>query len=298
MTLVIGTRGSELALTQSRHVAALLERAGVASTLQIIRTKGDEVTHLSFDKIEGKGFFTKELEEALLAGRIDLAVHSLKDLPTESPAGLVVAAMPAREDARDCLIVRRERHEAAGAVLPLRQGARVGTSAVRRRAQLTFLRPDLQVVDLRGNVPTRVRRLSEGAYDAIVLARAGLNRLNLDLSSFETWVLPPELFVPAPAQGMLALQVRAADTQVLTPVAALHDSEAAALVQAERAVLAQMGGGCHVPLGAHAIRQDADFAMHLFWAHPQTSLAPRRLTVAATDPGALPPAALTAVRAP
>jgi len=169
--LTIGTRGSDLALMQTGWVAGQLRRLGVDTRIEIIRTQGDDVQHLSFDKIEGKGFFTKEIEDALLDAKVDLAVHSLKDLPTDSPPGLAIAALPQREDPRDCLLIRRESYDQAGEKLPLLEGASIGTSAVRRKAQVAFLRPDLCSIDLRGNVPTRVERLREGRYDAILLAR-------------------------------------------------------------------------------------------------------------------------------
>lgn len=283
--IVIGTRGSDLALTQSRWVAAQLKARGVESRLEIIRTKGDETTHLSFDKIEGKGFFTKEIEDALLAKTVDLAVHSLKDLPTENPPGLLVAAIPQREDPRDCLLVRRNAYVSENPVLPLQTGAQVGTSAVRRRAQLKALRPDLVVNDLRGNVPTRVRRLQEGRYDAIILAQAGLQRLGLDLTAFACLPLPPTQFVPAPGQGALALQVRADDAATRAVVEPLHDASIAECVLAERHLLERLEGGCHVPLGAHAFCDVSGIHFLAFWGESPESA--RRLKLTGDDAMAL-----------
>ena len=250
--IVIGTRGSDLALTQAHWIAACLQARGVPSRLEIIRTQGDRVQHLSLDKLEGKGFFTKEIEDALLAKHVDLAVHSLKDLPTEDTPGLSVVAIPQREDVRDCLLTQKSAHAADGGVLTLVSGGRVGTSAVRRKALLLHLRPDLQPVDLRGNVPTRVNRLREQRYDAVVLAQAGLSRLQLDLQDFVVTLLPPHLFVPAPGQGALALQMRTDDPAKVALVLPLHDAAAAGCVDTERLLLKLVGGGCHTPLGAHA----------------------------------------------
>lgn len=253
----LGTRGSDLALWQARHVQALLAaRAGVEASLEIIRTEGDR-QQKSLGEMEGVGFFTREIEEALLERRIDLAVHSHKDLPTDSPAGLAIAAVPERGPVEDCLLVRPEAWDEGEGGLPLRRGATVGTGSARRIAQLLALRPDLRPVGLRGNVPTRVRRCAEGDFDAVVLARAGLERLGLDLSPLRARVLPVETFVPAPAQGALAIQVRSAggpgpDADLAAAVRLLHDEPAARRVEAERLLLASFAGGCNLPLGAHA----------------------------------------------
>ena len=260
----IGTRGSDLALAQANGVAERLRALGAEVTLEIIRTQGDDNTHLSFEKLEGKGFFTKEIEDALLAGHTDLAVHSLKDLPTESPQGLVIAAIPSREDVRDCLLVRREAFDPSRGLLQFKEDAVIGTSEVRRKAQLAALRPDARLLDLRGNVPTRVRKLREGAFDAIVLARAGLLRLQMDLSDLDVQVLDPEAFVPAPGQGALALQVRANDPTTHALVRQLHYPKDALCVEAERTLLARLDSGCHLPLGAHAVHFDGGLQLVAF----------------------------------
>lgn len=290
--IVIGTRGSDLALTQSRWVAAQLKALGVETRLELIRTKGDRVQHLSFDKIEGKGFFTKELEDALLEKRVDLAVHSLKDLPSEDAPGLRVVAIPVREDVRDCLIMRPHAHDPEGKNVPLKTGMRVGTSAVRRKAQLLYLRPDVIPEDLRGNVPTRVGRLAEGRYDAIVLAQAGLSRLGLDLSAFVAVPLDPLVFVPAPGQGALALQCRADDKAVSAAVQPLHHAHDAAAVAAERILLNRLHGGCHLPLGAHG--RDVGGVMHLdvFFGDSERLGVAERFAVQGADPEGAAVAAL------
>ena len=190
-TLTIGSRGSALALWQARHVAARLDALGVTTRLEIIKTTGDHLQTVSLMQAGGKGLFTKEIEEALLDGVVDLAVHSLKDLPTEMPPGLVIAAIPKREDPRDAMVGRR--------LDELPQGARVGTSSGRRAAQLRVLRPDLHIESIRGNVDTRIRKIKEGQYDAIVLAAAGLRRLSLEHEIAE--IFSPEQICPAPGQG-------------------------------------------------------------------------------------------------
>jgi hydroxymethylbilane synthase len=243
--LRLGTRGSALALAQSSLVAAAIERCGTRVELVTIRTSGDIATG-SLAALGGKGLFTKEIEEALLRRRIDLAVHSLKDMPASLPAGLALVATPPRADARDVLI------SAAGVGLDrLPAGTRVGTSSLRRRAQLASLRPDLAVVEMRGNVDTRLRKLASGEVDAIVLAAAGLERLGLRPAGLVA--LPPKQFVPAIGQGILALEARADDTAVHAIVAALDDPATRAAATAERAFLAAVGGDCHTPLAAYAV---------------------------------------------
>lgn len=253
--IIIGTRGSDLALWQAHHVQAELANIGIKASIKIIVTKGDITHHLSFDKIEGKGFFTKELEEELLQGTIDLAVHSYKDLPTQSPDGLVIAAFSSREQATDALLVRPEALQ-AGSVLNLVSNAVVGTSSARRKMQVKALRPDVVIKDLRGNVPTRVNKLRQGQYDAIILASAGLIRLNLDLQGLEIYHLPPALFVPAASQGVLALQTRNNDQELMSALQNLQDKISQSATQTERALLHHFGGGCHMPLAIHAIKND------------------------------------------
>lgn len=242
--LRLGTRGSALAVRQSSMIAAEIERRGTPVELVTIRTSGDVATG-SLAALGGKGLFVKEIEEALLRHRVDLAVHSLKDMPAALPDGLVLAATPPRADPRDVLI------SAAGLPLDaLHAGTRVGTSSLRRRAQLAAVRPDLGVVDMRGNVDTRLRKLAAGEVDAILLAAAGLARLGLVPAGLVP--LPPTQFVPAIGQGILALEVRADDPAVHAIVAALDDRAARAAAAAERAFLAAVGGDCHTPLAAHA----------------------------------------------
>src|SRR5262245_5247175 len=256
--LRLGTRGSDLARTQSATVAAALERLGVTCELTIIKTSGDQNTTSTFASIGPQGVFVREIEQALVEKRIELAVHSFKDLPTKSPAELVIGAVPPRVDPADLLLVSRE--GLAGSAddwLPLKAGARVGTASARRRAWLEHFRPDLVVEPLRGNVPTRVRRLEEGRFDAIVLAAAGVERLQAEqrlgsaLAGVAIVRLDPERFVPAPAQGALALQCRRDDADVLAALASIDDAPSRAAVTAERDALARAEGGCDVAFGAY-----------------------------------------------
>jgi hydroxymethylbilane synthase len=250
MRIRIGTRGSDLARWQARFVAERLTAAGVACEVVVLSTRGDRIDDVPLHQVEGKGFFTAELESALQEERIDLAVHSHKDLPSALPEGLVIAAIPPRASAAERLLIASHAHAPSEPLLPLARGARVGTSAPRRTAQLAALRPDLTLSALRGNVPTRVQRLREGRHDAIVLAQAGLERLGLDLTGLVVVTLPLARLVPAPAQGALALEVRAADAALRALLErVLHDPLAAATVAAERALLVRLGGGCNLPLG-------------------------------------------------
>ena len=249
--IIIGSRGSELALWQANYVKDQLKSIGLSSTIKIIKTKGDQIQHLSFDKIEGKGFFTKEIENELLSNKIDLAVHSLKDLETNQPEGLCIAAVPTRENPADCLLINSKGFDRKQ-VLNLKDSAVVGTSSARRKNQLFFFREDIQLKDLRGNVPTRVDKLRKGEYDAIVLAKAGLNRLNIDLKEFHVVDLSPHVFIPAPAQGALGLQVREEDDFLREQLKKLNDATTSESVHFERAILNQLGGGCHSPFGAYS----------------------------------------------
>jgi hydroxymethylbilane synthase len=236
--MIIGTRGSQLALWQARWVQSQIEGAGILT----IKTSGDRFSAAALPEVGGKGLFTKEIEEALLDGRADVAVHSLKDLPTEMDLRLIIAAVPRREDVRDALV--------GHTLATLPPGARVGTGSPRRAAQLRYIRPDLAVESIRGNVDTRLRKLDEGQYDAIVLAAAGLRRLGLGDRIAE--YLSPEIMCPAVGQGALGIQCRAADSETLRRLAALEDPGARAEVSAERALLAELGGGCRVPIGGSA----------------------------------------------
>jgi hydroxymethylbilane synthase len=242
--LRIGTRGSALALWQARSIArALLGATGIEPEIVIIKTSGDKFQQTSFSQIGTKGVFIKELEDALLDERIDLAVHSMKDVPTEMPEGLTIAAIGKREDVRDALL------STSGATLAsLPQGARVGTSSLRRQSQLLFARRDLRMLELRGNVDTRIEKLKRGDYDAIVLAKAGLDRLGLSGNISE--VLPNEVSLPAAGQGAIGIEARAGDAETLRFLTTLEDSETRSAVTAERSALAGLGGGCQVPIGA------------------------------------------------
>jgi hydroxymethylbilane synthase len=257
-TLTIGTRGSELALWQANFVKDSLAAIGITAELKIIKTQGDRILNLSFDKLEGKGFFTKELEEELLAGKIDIAVHSHKDLPTENPPGLIIAAVSEREDPSELLLILKDCVD-VHQKLSLKYGAIVGTSSNRRKAQLLAYRPDLDIKDLRGNVPSRVNKLRNESYDAIMVAKAGISRLGLDLSEFHVEEITPNELVPAPAQGVLAIQIRESDAELFDTLQALNHPGVAEELAVERTVLKLFGGGCHLPLGCYCRREDNKF---------------------------------------
>ncbi len=265
MHIKIGSRGSDLALWQAHFVQAELEKLGHSVSIEIIITKGDRIQDLSFDKLEGKGFFTKEIETALLANTIDLAVHSHKDLETTNPAGLKIGAVSYRENPTDMLLIKKTVVD-PNFPLSLPDNAKVGTSSARRKTQLLRFNPSLQVVDLRGNVPTRVNKLRSPNYDAIVLASAGVQRLKLDLSDFEVIELDPTAFVPAPAQGVLGLQIRSADTDLQQVLNELNHAEVAAQIKIERDVLRLLEGGCQLPLGVYCERKDDQWTVHTAFA--------------------------------
>ena len=258
--LVIASRGSQLALWQARWVSAQLTAAGHECRIEIIKTTGDKITDVPLAKVGTKGLFTKEIEEALLDGRADLAVHSLKDLPTELPQGLILAAVPEREDPRDAVVGKR--------LADLAIGGKVGTSSLRRSAQLRRLRPDLAVESVRGNLDTRLRKMDEGQYDAILLAAAGLKRLGWGARIAE--ILDPEVMCPAVGQGALAIETRTAGAGRDACAALDHVATRAAVV-AERGVLAALGGGCQVPIGAHAIAADGRVRVRAVVASPDGS---------------------------
>jgi hydroxymethylbilane synthase len=240
----IGSRGSQLALWQANHIADALRGAGHEVSIEIIRTTGDALQNVAFNKVGTKGMFTKEIEEALLADKIDLAVHSLKDLPTELAPPFAIAAIPPRVDPRDAFV--SVQHESFAA---LPSGASIGTSSLRRQSQLRAQRRDLELAEFRGNVDTRLRKLSEGLVDAIVLAAAGLERLGRT-----EWIrerFSPLILCPAPGQGALAIETRADDAQTRAAVAFLDDAASRFAVTVERSALAQLGGGCHVPIGVY-----------------------------------------------
>ena len=248
--VTLGTRASALARAQTELVATLLAaaRPDVALSTRVLSTAGDrsQESGVPLPEIGGKGLFTAELERALLEGDIDVAVHSLKDLPTEDAAGVVVGAVTSREDVRDCLVART-----ATSLAGLAEGAIVGTSSLRRSAQLAALRPDLEIRSIRGNVDTRIRKVEAGEYDAAVLAAAGVRRLGLE-SVVSEW-LSPETMLPAPGQGALAVQCRLDDMAIRSLLAELDDGAARAETAAERAFLAALGGGCAAPVAAHAV---------------------------------------------
>ncbi|MEZ4920090.1 MAG: hydroxymethylbilane synthase [Saprospiraceae bacterium] len=262
--LRIGTRGSKLALWQAHYTQDALTQLGIESELVIIKTQGDRIQDIGFDKMEGKGFFTKEIEEHLLRGEIDLAVHSMKDMPTSQPDGLCLTAVSYRDKAHDLLLIRPESTDNSQ-VFKIKQNAVVGTSAARRKAQIKDFRPDVEIKDLRGNVPTRVDKLREGQYDAIFVAAAGTNRLQLDLSDLIVVELNPREFIPAPAQGVLTWQTNANDIPTRKVLQKLHQSSVAVCTNIERTVLQKMDGGCQMPLGVYCER-DADGNFHAFAA--------------------------------
>lgn len=253
-TLIIGTRGSELALWQANYVKDRLAEIGVDAELRVIKTQGDIVQHLRLDKLEGKGFFTKELEEELLSGGIDMAVHSHKDLPTVHPPGLTIAAVTAREDPSELLIIHKDCVDLKKRLV-LKHNAIVGTSSNRRKAQLLALRSDLEFDDLRGNVLSRIQKLRDENFDAIMLAKAGITRVNVDLSDFHVEELPPVEIIPAPAQGVLAIQIREGDTQLLDVLQSINDTAVADTIAVERKVLNLFEAGCHAPLGCYCRKQ-------------------------------------------
>jgi hydroxymethylbilane synthase len=252
--LVIATRGSQLALWQAHHVKAQIEATTPGTSVELleIKTSGDKILDVPLAKVGGKGLFVKEIEQALVEKRADLAVHSMKDVPAELAPGLVLAAISAREVPWDALCAR-----SPITLDDLPKGAVVGTSSMRRQCQLLARRPDLQIKMLRGNVPTRLRKLDEGEFDAIVLASAGLRRLGL--ADRITQELGPELSLPAVAQGVLAIEIRDGDAMVRDIVRkAIHDEATAQKVAAERSFLARMGGSCQTPLAAHAVPLPGD----------------------------------------
>jgi hydroxymethylbilane synthase len=262
--LRIGSRGSQLALWQANHIAALLRGNGHHVDLEIIRTTGDKITDVALAKVGTKGMFTKEIEEALAEGRVDLAVHSLKDLPTDVPRGFELAAITRREDPRDVFLSRSYE-----ALSHLPQGARVGTSSLRRQAQLKALRPDLEIQPLRGNVDTRLRKLESGEFDAIILAAAGLRRLGR--TEWMREVIPPEIMCPAAGQGALGIEIREGDSATRHHLAFLDDAAARMATSCERALLRHLGGGCQVPIGAFAEVRGQHLQLTAVVAHPDGS---------------------------
>lgn len=273
--LTIGSRGSQLALWQAHWVRDRLAELGETAVIEIIKTSGDRIVDAPLAAIGGKGLFTKEIEDALLEGRIDLAVHSLKDLPTELPAGLAIAAVPPREDVHDAMV--------GGRLQDLPPRARVGTSSLRRTAQLRAARPDLTIEPVRGNLDTRLRKLSQGQYDALALAAAGLRRLGWEDRIAE--LLPFEVMCPAVGQGALAIETRQEGAAAQT-CARLNHLETRLAVETERAVLRALGGGCQVPIGAHAAVEGGALRLIGVVASPDGARLIRREAVGSVDDAA------------
>ncbi|MEX1001161.1 MAG: hydroxymethylbilane synthase [Crocinitomicaceae bacterium] len=272
MKIRIGSRGSDLALWQAYYVRDLLQDLDHEVEIKIIETQGDKIQHLSFDKMEGKGFFTKEIEQSLLNKEIDLAVHSHKDLETTPPDGLSIAAVSYRENPTDVLLMRPEARDETK-VLELKKNPIVGTSSARRQSQIRRLRFDVQLKDLRGNVPTRINKLREGQYDAIILASAGIKRLKLDLSDLRVIELSPTNFIPAPAQGVLGLQVRSDHTDLHEALQVIHDKQVAELIGIEREILKGMDGGCQLPLGVYCLKEENEWTVYVSYAKDKTEEA-------------------------
>ncbi|NDC25766.1 MAG: hydroxymethylbilane synthase, partial [Proteobacteria bacterium] len=270
----LGTRKSALAVAQAEHVQKLLKEAGCLCEIIFIESEGDKNLNTPLYEIEsmGPGLFTKQLEKALLENKIDLAVHSLKDLPTSQPESLKIAAITQRVAEQDCLIVSKSGLDESQE-LKLKHGARVGTSSLRRQAQLKAVRPDLTVVSLRGNVPTRIEAVKKGDFDAVVLAEAGLKRLGLSLPDLNTALLPVEKFVPAPGQGALAIEVRAnCPKDLLEAICRLNNKDSEIATRIERTILKELEGGCTLPLGVYCRREGKSWKLNAFLGVPEGEL--------------------------
>ena len=278
----IGTRGSDLALAQANVIVeAITDKLDVTPEVIVIKTRGDRIIDRPLRELERWGFFTKEIEDALLDGRIDAAVHSFKDMPSKMPEGLVVAAVTERENPGDLLIIKPEAYSdnlahsissppvsgvgEKSSIIHLRRGARVGTSSVRRSVQLKSMRSDLEIIDLRGNVPTRLRKLADGQYDVVMIAQAGVNRLKVDLTQFRAIMIDPTRFVPAAGQGALVVQVRENDPRLDDVAAILNHETTEQATSLERKVMDRFGGGCGLPLGVYARPTGIDWEIHGFW---------------------------------
>ena len=283
--IVIGTRGSELALWQANFIKDRLAEIGHDSELKIIKTQGDKILNLSFDKLEGKGFFTKELEEELLNGTIDLAVHSHKDLPTTNPEGLIIAAVSEREDPAELLVILKDCVDIQQK-LAVKFGGMVGTSSNRRKSQLLAVRPDFEIEELRGNVQTRLQKLRDENYDAIMLAKAGVVRLGYDLSEeFHVEELEPTELIPAPAQGVLAVQIRESDKDLFDLLQPLNDEIVAEQIAVERKVLNMFEGGCQLPLGCYCRKDGSLFQVWTAKASDGTDFPDRLFMQSKTTKG-------------
>ena len=284
-TILIGTRGSELALWQANFVKNRLAEIGINSELKIIKTQGDKILDLSFDKLEGKGFFTKELEVELLNGTIDLAVHSHKDLPTTNPEGLIIAAVSEREDPAELLVILKDCVDLQQK-LAVKFGGLVGTSSNRRKSQLLSVRPDFEIENLRGNVQTRLQKLRDENYDAIMLAKAGVIRLGYDLGEeFHVEELEPTELIPAPAQGVLAVQIRESDEALFEMLQPLNDLVVAEQIAVERKVLNMFEGGCQLPLGCYCRKDGSLFQVWTAKASDGTDFPDRLFIQSKTTKG-------------
>ncbi|MCL4112353.1 UNVERIFIED_CONTAM: hypothetical protein GTU68_039644 [Idotea baltica] len=239
----------------------MLAEIDIESTLVIIKTKGDQIQHLGFDKIEGKGFFTKEIEDALLSDDIDVAVHSMKDLPTIMEEELTIAGLSDRADPSDILIIGKDAHDPHSR-MKIKSGSTVGTSSIRRKVQLVSFDDSLVPEDIRGNVTTRIKKIDEGIVDAIILASAGIDRLKIDLSDYITLRFNPTEFIPAPAQGVNAYQCRSNDKSMRRILRTLHKTEVSKCTNIEREILKLLDGGCQLPLGAYVVKDDGGFHCH------------------------------------
>jgi len=284
--LIIGTRSSKLARTQTGIIADRISAdSGIETTQMAIKTRGDIITDRPLHELEGRGYFTREIEEALLDCRIDIAVHSFKDMPSQAPAGLTLAAISQREDPADLLIIHKSSIDPAAKVVPLKKGAVIGTGAVRRNTQFRALRKDVTINNLRGNVLTRIEKLAEKQFDAIFLASAGVRRLQLELSEFHVERLDPASFVPSPGQGALAIQMRKDDTRIELIREIVHDEKTATAVSVERDVMARFGGGCSLPLGVYAFCDSDIWHVYGFWG--ENAEIPVWANVNGNDPGVL-----------
>src|ERR1051326_581416 len=262
--LRIGSRGSQLALWQANHVASLLREQGHSVEIEVIKTTGDKITDVALAKVGTKGMFTKEIEEALAEKRVDLAVHSLKDVPTELAPEFTLAAVMKREDPRDAFISIQY-----SALEELPRGARVGTSSLRRQCQLKAMRRDVEIFPLRGNVDTRLRKLESGEYDAIILAAAGVHRLGVDKHVRSR--IEPDVMCPAAGQGALAIEARSDDRGTQSLLSFLEDADTRQAIECERALLGALGGGCQVPIGAYAQRQETGLHLRAMVGRPDGS---------------------------
>lgn len=265
--IIIGSRGSALALWQANFITKELEKAGIKAELKIIKTQGDKQPEERFSEMQGQGFFTKEIEEALLNKEIDLAVHSYKDLPTTPVKGLAVGAVSYREDPSELLLINKDAVDLKKKLF-IKRDAVLGTSATRRKVQVQALRPDLSIQELRGNVPTRIQKLKDKKYDAIFVASAAIERLGIDTSEFHAEKLSPHEFVPAPAQGVLALQIREGDKEMHEVVQKINHPEVEEVVSLERKIFNLFQGGCNLPLGVYCVKDsdENDNAVYKAWA--------------------------------